>query len=74
VDDIKTGNVALVVNTPSGSQSQADDTHIRKTAIRYNIPNITTPACALAAAKGIASRKRGQDALCTLQSYVRALK
>jgi carbamoyl-phosphate synthase large subunit len=74
VDDIKTGNVALVVNTPSGSQSQVDDTHIRKTAIRYNIPNITTPAGALAAAKGIAARKRGQDALCTLQSYVRALK
>jgi carbamoyl-phosphate synthase large subunit len=74
VDDIKTGNVALVVNTPSGSQSQVDDTHIRKTAIRYNIPNITTPAGALAAAKGIEARKRGQDALCTLQSYVRALK
>lgn len=74
VDAIKTGNVALVVNTPSGSQSQVDDTHIRKTAIRYNIPDITTPAGALAAAKGIASRKLGQDALCTLQSYVRALK
>ena len=74
VDAIKTGDVTLVVNTPSGSQSQADDTHIRKAAIRYNIPDITTPAGALAAAKGIASRIRGQDALCTLQSYVRALK
>ncbi len=74
LDGIKTGEVALVVNTPSGSQSQQDDAHIRKTAIRYNIPNITTPAGALAAAKGIAARKRGQDTLCTLQSYVRALK
>jgi carbamoyl-phosphate synthase large subunit len=74
VDGIKTGEVALVVNTPSGSQSQVDDAHIRKTAIRYNIPDITTPAGALAAAKGIAARKRGQDALCTLQSYARVLK
>ena len=74
LDGIKTGEVVLVVNTPSGSQSQEDDAHIRKTAIRYNIPNITTPAGALAAAKGIAARKQGQDALCTLQSYARALK
>jgi carbamoyl-phosphate synthase large subunit len=65
VDAIKTGDVALVVNTPSGSQSQQDDAHIRKTAIRYHIPEVTTPAGALAAAKGIAARKRGQDALCT---------
>ncbi len=74
VDAIKTGDVALVVNTPSGRQSQQDDAHIRKTAIRYHIPEVTTPAAALAAAKGIAARKRGQEALCTLQSYVRALK
>ncbi|MFO7713348.1 carbamoyl-phosphate synthase large subunit [Desulfosarcina sp.] len=74
VDGIKTGEVALVVNTPSGTQSQQDDAHIRKTAIRYNIPDITTPAGALAAAKGIAARKQGQDSLCTLQSYVRTLK
>jgi carbamoyl-phosphate synthase large subunit len=73
VDAIKTGEVVLVINTPSGSQSQQDDAYIRKTAIRYQIPNITTPAGALAAAKGIAARKRGQDALRTLQSYVRAI-
>lgn len=74
VDGIKTGEVALVVNTPSGSQSQQDDAYIRKTAIRYHIPNITTPAAAMAAAKGIAARKRGQDTLRTLQSYARALR
>ena len=74
VDAIKTGDVALVVNTPSGSQSQQDDAHIRKTAIRYHIPEVTTPAAALAAAKGIAARIRGRETLCTLQSYARALK
>ena len=74
VDGIKTGEVALVVNTPSGRQSHQDDAYIRNTAIRYGIPNITTPAGALASAKGIAARKKGQDALCTLQSYVRAIR
>jgi len=74
VDAIKSGKVALVVNTPSGRRSQMDDALIRKTAIRYNIPNITTPAGAMAAAKGIAARKQGLEKLCTLQSYARALK
>jgi carbamoyl-phosphate synthase large subunit len=74
VDAIKTGDVVLVINTPSSSQSHQDDAYIRKTANRYRIPNITTPAGALAAAKGIAARKRGQDALRTLQSFVRAIR
>jgi carbamoyl-phosphate synthase large subunit len=74
VDAIKSGEVALVVNTPSGRQSQRDDALIRKTAIRYNIPNITTPAGAMAAAKGIAARKLGLETLCTLQSHARALR
>ena len=74
VDAIKTGDVVLVINTPSGSQSHQDDAYIRKTANHYRIPNITTPAGALAAAKGIAARKRGQDALRTLQSFVRAIR
>lgn len=74
VDAIKSGEVDLVVNTPSGRRSQKDDALIRKTAIRYNIPNITTPAGAMAAAKGIAAHKQGFEMLCTLQSYARALK
>jgi carbamoyl-phosphate synthase large subunit len=57
VDEIKNGNVQMVINTPSGSQSQIDDSFIRKAAIRYHITNITTPASAMAAAKGIAARR-----------------
>lgn len=73
-DSIKTGDVSMIINTPSGSQSQQDDAYIRKTATRYAIANVTTPAAALAAAKGIAARKRGQDALCTVQSYGRGIR
>jgi carbamoyl-phosphate synthase large subunit len=57
LDDIKNGSVQMVINTPTGGQGQIDDSLIRKTAIRYHIANITTPASALAAAKGIAAQR-----------------
>ncbi len=58
VDAIKTQQVDLVINTPSGHQGQMDDGYIRKAAIQYNIPYISTPAGAQAAAKGIAAQRR----------------
>jgi len=67
VDAIKTGEVKLVVNSPSGRQSQQDDAYIRKAALKYRIPNITTPAGALAAAKGIAARTMGRGGILSLQ-------
>jgi len=60
VDAIKNGEVQLVVNTPSGKETQEDDSYIRKTAIKHKIPYITTTAAALAAARGIAARRRGE--------------
>jgi carbamoyl-phosphate synthase large subunit len=61
VDAVKTRQVDLVINTPSGHQGQLDDGYIRKAAIQYNIPYISTPAGALAAAKGIAARRRQRE-------------
>jgi carbamoyl-phosphate synthase large subunit len=58
VDEIKNGKVQMVINTPTGGQGQIDDSVIRKAAIRCRIANITTPASALAAAKGIAAAIR----------------
>jgi carbamoyl-phosphate synthase large subunit len=58
VDAIKTRQVDLVINTPSGHQGQMDDGYIRKASIQYNIPYISTPAGAQAAAKGIAAQRR----------------
>jgi carbamoyl-phosphate synthase large subunit len=61
LDEIKNGRVQMVINTPTGGQGQIDDSVIRKAAIGCRIANITTPASALAAAKGIAAtlRKNG---------------
>jgi len=58
VDEIKNGKVQMVINTPTGGQGQIDDSIIRKTAITYRVANMTTPASALAAAKGIAARRK----------------
>ena len=53
VDLIKTAKVNLVINTPLGRESFYDEKSIRRAAIRYNIPCITTLSAATAAAKGI---------------------
>jgi carbamoyl-phosphate synthase large subunit len=53
VDLIKTGKVDMVINTPLGRESFYDEKSIRRAAIRYNIPCITTLSAANAAARGI---------------------
>jgi carbamoyl-phosphate synthase large subunit len=53
VDLIKTGKIHLVINTPLGRESFYDEKSIRRAAIRYNIPCITTLSAAHAAVRGI---------------------
>ena len=43
----------LLINTPLGRESFYDEKSIRRAAIRYNIPCITTLSAASAAARGI---------------------
>lgn len=74
VDTIKNGEIQLVINTPSGKQSQEDDSYIRKAGIKYKIPNITTPAGALSAARGIAARRKGRPKVRSLQNYHAAIR
>ena len=50
-DAIMNKQIQLVINTPVGKRSQYDDSYIRKTAIKYKVPYITTLAAALAAAR-----------------------
>ncbi|AET65073.1 carbamoyl-phosphate synthase large subunit [Methanothrix harundinacea] len=68
-DAIKNGEIQLVINTPIGKASQYDDSYIRKAAIKYKLPYITTPAAASAAAKGIAALRRGRSGVKALQEY-----
>ena len=74
VDRIKNQEIQLVINTPSGKLSKHDDSYIRKTAIKYNVPYITTLTAALAAARGIAKSRLGRKGVKSLQSYHAAIK
>jgi carbamoyl-phosphate synthase large subunit len=69
VDGIKNKEIQMVINTPSGKLSKYDDSYIRKTAIKYKIPYVTTLAAAIAAAKGIATYRQGKGNVRSLQSY-----
>ena len=68
-DAIKNGQIQLVINTPIGKASQYDDSYIRKAAIKYKVPYITTIAAASAAAKGIAAHSKGRSGVRSLQEY-----
>ncbi len=54
-DGITNKEIQLVINTPAGKLSEFDDSYIRKAAIRYKVPYITTMTAALASARGIAA-------------------
>ncbi|PVX27524.1 MAG: carbamoyl phosphate synthase large subunit [Candidatus Bathyarchaeum sp.] len=69
VDAIMNGEIQLVINTPSGKISQYDDSYIRKTAIKYKVPYITTLAAAMAAAKGINEYQKNKPGVKSLQNY-----
>ncbi|MDR0476142.1 MAG: carbamoyl-phosphate synthase large subunit [Treponema sp.] len=70
-DAIKNRELDMIVNTPNGNRrSEEDDSYIRKSAIKYNIPYMTTLTAALAGAKGIAEKQRKtSENVYSLQEY-----
>ncbi|MGB2827484.1 MAG: carbamoyl-phosphate synthase large subunit [Dehalococcoidales bacterium] len=73
-DGITNGEIQLVINTPSGKLSQYDDSYIRKAAIKYKVPYITTLAAAMAAAKGITAYRQVKAGVKSLQRYHSEIK
>jgi carbamoyl-phosphate synthase large subunit len=69
VDAIKNKEIKLVINTPSGKLGKHDDSYIRKAAIKYKVPYITTLAAAVAAARGVEAFQKQQSDIKSLQSY-----
>lgn len=69
VDGIKNKEIQLIINTPSGRLGKYDDSYIRKAAIRFKVPYITTTAAAVAAVKGISAFRRGHGRARSLQDY-----
>jgi carbamoyl-phosphate synthase large subunit len=75
-DAIKNRQLDMIVNTPRGDvRSETDDSYIRKAAIRYNIPYMTTLTAAMAGAKGIEEKiKNPHGDVYSLQEYHGMLK
>jgi carbamoyl-phosphate synthase large subunit len=69
VDAIKNSEIQLIINTPVGKRSKTDDSYIRKAAIKYKVPYITTTAAAAASVKGIAARQGKESEVKSLQNY-----
>jgi carbamoyl-phosphate synthase large subunit len=67
VDAIKTARVDLVIDTPLGRESFYDEKAIRRAAIRYNIPCITTMSAAFAASQGIRALQEQAYVVSSLQ-------
>ncbi|MBR2423145.1 MAG: carbamoyl-phosphate synthase large subunit [Oscillospiraceae bacterium] len=57
-DMIVNGKVDLIINTPLSASETADDSYLRKAAIKKKVPYITTIAAAKAAASGIKSMNK----------------
>jgi len=53
VDHVKRGEIALVINTPLGRVSHFDEQAIRRAALQYNVPCVTTMTGAQAIVEAI---------------------
>ncbi len=70
-DEIKSKEIDLIINTPIGKAGAMDDGYIRKAAVKYKVPYMTTAAAAHAAVLGIAECRAGRAGVKSLQSYHR---
>jgi carbamoyl-phosphate synthase large subunit len=73
VDRIITGDVALLVNTPMGKQSQYDDYSTRRAAIQYGVPYVTTMSAASAAADAISALRSRERTVRSIQERTAGL-
>ena len=68
-DDIKNGQIDLIINTPLGQRSRADEYTIGWTAIINKVPFITTLSAAEAIVRGLKARNNQTTRYKCLQDY-----
>ena len=69
LDAIKNHQIQLIINTPSGEEAQTDAKLIRRSALTYKIPIITTIAGARATAAAIRALKSQSLTVKAIQDY-----
>jgi carbamoyl-phosphate synthase large subunit len=70
VDWIKNGQIQLIMNIPTGEEARADGRKIRRTALTYKIPIVTTMAGAKATTAAIQSLQSQPLSVKALQDYI----
>lgn len=70
LDQVKNEQVQLMINTPSGEEAQADGKLLRRSALTYKVPMITTIAGAKATASAIRSLQSQPLEVKALQDYI----
>jgi len=66
---VSTGQIKLIINTPSGARGRSDMKPIRNSAVMHGIPCITTIQGARAAVNGIESILKGDFSVKSIQEY-----
>ncbi|BDA39937.1 carbamoyl-phosphate synthase large subunit [Candidatus Atelocyanobacterium thalassae] len=70
IDWIKNKKIQLIINTPNGEESQVDAQKIRRTALDYQLPVVTTIAGAKATVTAIRSLQSQPLKVKALQDYI----
>ena len=66
-DLIINGELNLIIDTPGNKSLKSDGALIRKSAVKYGIPYVTTIDAAIAAASGIKAAQKAVSRLRSLQ-------
>ena len=69
IDMMRRDDVALIINTPTSKQGRKDGFRIRRAAVDFKVPYITTIQAALAAADAIESMKTDQITIKSINEY-----
>ena len=70
VDRIVSGQVGLLINTPLGKQSQYDDYAMRRAAIAYGVPYLTTMSATSAAVDALTAMRTRRPEILSIQERI----
>jgi carbamoyl-phosphate synthase large subunit len=74
VDHIVTGDIALLINTPLGKKSQYDDYAMRRAAITYAVPYLTTMSATSAAVDALIALRARTREVRSIQERIESLR
>ena len=69
IDEIINRRIDLIINTPKGKRERSEGYLIRRTAVDFGVPYITTIAGAIAAVRGIEAVKKAKMTIKSIQEY-----